>query len=282
MRCPLAANGFVSPGVRNLLSLLLVQPQGPFPEVVLRPKSLCSSDFLPTADTRHGHRALTWQRRAGFYLLAAVQTPGQVTQGLFEGPVLCFDHSHNQRTPNMPSRKASLGEASKTSSITKTKSLAWFYQKLCVFQHTKRWLYTGRIIHIPPASPHWELANSPVHLGSSRATIGASPSSGSSIPSRLRHGAGTEHFQAHLTPLDEMLRFQHPRPKKKKLSPATPSSSVAIFEVHRLNCRRLQTHLLSFCSAIWHLCIRRRLHICQMGKNIFSCNSCRNGEGGGI
>lgn len=110
--------------------------------------------------------------------------------------------------------------------------------------------------------------------------IGASPSSGSSIPSRLRHGAGTEHFQAHLTPLDEMLRFQHPRPKKKKLSPATPSSSVAIFEVHRLNCRRLQTHLLSFCSAIWHLCIRRRLHICQMGKNIFSCNSCRNGEGG--
>lgn len=161
------------------------------------------------------------------------------------------------------------------------KSLAWFYQKLCVFQHTKRRLYTGRIIHIPPASPHWELANTPVHLGSSRATIGASPSSGSSIPSRLRHGAGTEHFQAHLTPLDEMLRFQHPRPKKKKLSPATPSSSVAIFEVHRLNCRRLQTHLLSFCSAIWHLCIRRRLHICQMGKNIFSCNSCRNGEGGG-
>lgn len=82
----------------------------------------------------------------------------------------------------------------------------------------------------------------------------------------IGHGANAEHFHVPHTTYDDMLHLQYS--PKRPLSLAAPSSSVAIFKVPRLSCRRLQTHLLSFCSAIWHLCIRRRLHICQAGGKI--------------
>lgn len=58
---------------------------------------------------------------------------------------------------------------------------------------------------------------------------------------------------------------------QKTPSPATPSSSVAIFKVPRLNCQRLQTHLLSFFAVPSGICVSEEdyIYVKQGEKYLF-------------
>lgn len=69
----------------------------------------------------------------------------------------------------------------------------------------------------------------------------------------------------------------HPPPKNPTLSPATPSSSTAISQVPRLNCRGCRHIYYLFLPC--HLAFVYQKKIISMsnrGKNISPCNSCRS------